>query len=130
MKQIKAVDPRLLLFCMLLALPLFYVIDQPLVSRAIRFSVLLLASLLVVSTSMRHQLVQNWRGLPKLARYTVMGMTAIMVLSTVRMADTVEVRLFGLTPEYLGLLTWASFLAVAIGLTDIAQKAVRSKITL
>ena len=130
MKQIKAVDPRLLLFCMLLALPLFYVIDQPLVSRAIRFSVLLLASLLVVSTSMRHQLVQNWRGLPKLARYTVIGMTAMMVLSTVRSADTVEVRLFGLTPEYLGLLTWASFLAVAIGLTDIAQKAVRSKITL
>ena len=86
MKQIKAVDPRLLLFCMLLALPLFYVIDQPLVSRAIRFSVLLLASLLVVSTSMRHQLVQNWRGLPKLARHTVLGMTAMMVLSPVRTA--------------------------------------------
>ncbi len=105
MKKIKAVDLRLLLFCVLLALPLFYVIDQPLVSRAIRFSVLLLAALFVVSTSMRHQLFQNWYGLPKLVRYVTTFMTVMMVFSTVRSPDIVEVRLFGLTPEYLGLLT-------------------------
>lgn len=130
MKKIKAVDLRLLLFCVLLALPLFYVIDQPLVSRAIRFSVLLLAAMFVVSTSMRHQLVQNWYGLPKFVRYVTTLMTVMMVFSTVRSTESIEVRLFGLTPEYLGLLTWVSFLTLAIGLMDIAQKAVRSKITL
>lgn len=131
MKPKRAIDVQSLFFYIFFSVPLLYIFDYPAISRTIRFSVLFGLLLLVFCIkSSRHIFLRN---LQNLNRFTKLGtgiILAMLLLSTVFAQNGWQVALFGVGPEYLGLLSWLAFMVLGVFFHDRMKQLLTHKAAL
>lgn len=120
-----------LFFYTYIALPLVYISEKPQLTRSLRLTLLFgifVSALASVRT--RNELKNNFANLPadvkKLGLVLVIGMLA----STLRTSQPLGITLFGLSPEFLGVVSWVVFLSLALLFKNVALQLLISPITL
>lgn len=120
-----------LLLAVLFALPLLYIPGQTEASKTIRWGLLVaIAVTLLYVTSLRAQITENFRLLGATNRIAVIALVFSMLASTMLSIQAWDVRILGWEAEYLGLVTWLSFIIIAIGLRFHVIDFLRSSLCL
>ncbi len=126
----RAVGLRALLYYLIFALPLTYIIDQPLVSRAIRLSVLLGAVALILSTVLAREMFRRFYELKRYTRWLTVAIVVAILAAILTSSDSLETRLLGLVPEYLGGLTWLAFIIFGVTVARFSKTLMSTKVIL
>ena len=131
MKLKRAVDIQSLFFYVFLSLPLFYIFDHPVISRTLRFSVLFGLLLLIFSIAPALRIfTRNLCSLKRPYQIGIGGFVVLQIVSALVANNGIRTTVFGINPEYLGLVSWLAFIGLAIFFADRLREFLLSKITL
>lgn len=129
--KITSLPPEYILLAFLWALPLVYLPDAPLTSVAYRWGVLIgFALIILVSDGLRATTIREFRALTRSSKILLTLLTAMAIISTFASTQTWAIRLAGYSGEALGLLTWISFVVVAVAFRSQVRAFIASRLCL
>lgn len=131
MKLKRAADIQSLFFYIFFSLPLFYIFDHPVMSRTIRFSVLFGLLLLIFCVENTRQIfVHNMQSFRSSTKIALSLLFLLLVLSAAFAQHDWKTTLFGISPEYLGLVSWLAFIGLGVLFSNRLTELLAHKTTL
>ena len=103
------------LFWLYSLIPLIFLLNNGSASRQLRIlNLLAVVCLALCSANIRKRLVKNYQALQPLVKVLLAVILIAAVYSGLRSFQSIDLRLVGYTPEYLGILSWFIFFFVGL----------------
>lgn len=126
MRGKRALTKGVLISLLVIGAPLLFVPEDSTRTRLLRFCLLLLLSLLILTTKLKQDISKKY-DLPATLRYPLLIFSAGVILSTLFSDQSLEAKLLGLVPEYLGLLSWLCFVLLGFFVGPYIKNALLSR---